>query len=148
MKIKDPKLKRCFIHFDNAGCFISAKPILSVTRIREEIKIDIERMDFCEGHSGKGLCDRYSRIVKANLKRYINEKHSVITATEFVEAALSNGSIVGAEVFECHLQDKGNKKKVQLGTILNLNNFYFRKNALTVHRAYNIGNEKFTSGKT
>ena len=55
---------------------------------------------------------------------------------------MSNGGIVGVEVFECHLQDKVSNQRGQLAKILNLNIFYFHKDVLTVHRAYNIGKGK------
>ena len=68
MKIIDLRLKRCFILSDNDGCFKSAEAILFVTKVSEETKMDIERMDFCESQSGKGPCDRYSGIIKIKRK--------------------------------------------------------------------------------
>ena len=46
MKAKNPRLQRCAIRSDNAGCYKSAEFILSVPKIFFDTQIQIEKIDF------------------------------------------------------------------------------------------------------
>lgn len=60
------------------------------------------RYDFSEPLSGKDICDRKTAPMKAYIRRWVNEKHDVITAEDMKTALESHGGEkgVGAAVVE------------------------------------------------
>ncbi|CAF1193962.1 unnamed protein product [Didymodactylos carnosus] len=147
MKEKDPSLKTCYIRSDNAGCYKAAETVLAVPKVFELTEIQVRRIDFSEAQSGKGPCDRYAAVIKANVRRYLNEKNSVTTAKQFVEAANSHHGVSGVEIFESRLKLNANKQKARLPKIHSLNNFEFEREGVRVHRAYKVGEGNFYSWK-
>ena len=50
--------KESVLKSDNAGCYHNGAYLVSLRDIGVRVGIDIERYDFSETQSGKGICDR------------------------------------------------------------------------------------------
>ena len=90
--------------------------------------------------AGKDICDRKIAPMKAHIRRYVNEKHDVVTAANMKEALESHGGIAGcrAAVAEIVVEKEtggGNKLK----GISKFNNFEFTEAGIRVWRAYQLG---------
>jgi len=69
----------------------------------------------------------------------MNEGHDVTSATEFVEACLSNGGIKNVNVSECQLTPSSKKKGLKLNDVTKFHNFQFKADSIIVHRAWDVG---------
>ena len=78
---------------------------MSAKQISEKTGIVIKRIDFCDPQGGKGPCDRYSAVIKSNIRRYLSENHNMTTASEFVEARHSYKKANGVFAFDCRIED-------------------------------------------
>ena len=87
LKKEDRTIQKAYVRCDNAGCYHGAQTLLSVKKIQEETGIQVCRFDFSEPQAGKGPCDRMAAIIKAAIRRYVNEHHDCTTSGEFVSAA-------------------------------------------------------------
>ena len=139
----DGSINNAFIRSDNAGCFHSAQTILSLPQISYETNIRIQRIDFCDPRGGKGPCDRYAPIIKSHVRRFLNEKHNVTTAAEFVEATFSNEGIRGVYTYEARLNELIDARPFQLPKIGLTNNFSLEPYGVHVHRSWKVGSGKF-----
>ena len=104
VKQADVNVKNAFIRSDNVGCYHSTQTIFSLTKISQETNIHIRRIDFCDPQGGKGPCDRYTGVIKSHVRRFLNEKHNVTTAAEFVEVINSNEGFRGVYAYEARLE--------------------------------------------
>ncbi|CAF1541263.1 unnamed protein product [Didymodactylos carnosus] len=139
VKADDPSIEYAYCRADNAGCYHSAGTILSLPMISEKTKIKILRIDFSDPQAGKSACDRYAAVIKANVRRYLNEKHNITNAAEFVEAIHSYEGVKGVQSYECSLIRNPKPTKVTFPKITFVNNFGFEHDGLRVHRAWNVG---------
>ena len=139
----DGSINNAFIRSDNAGCFHSAQTILSLPQISYETNIRIQRIDFCDPQGEKGPCDRYAAVIKSHVCRFLNEKHNVTTAAEFVEATYSNEGIRGVYTYEARLSELIGARPFQLWKISLVNNFSIEPYGVLVHRSWKVGGGKF-----
>ena len=105
--------------------------------------ISVPRVDFSDPQGGKGGCDRKASTIKAHVHRYVNGGRDVQNAQEFKTVILSNGGINGvhvavvdAAVATCELP------QVELDGVSMLNNFEFSSDAVTIWRAFDLGQGK------
>jgi len=89
LKQADNNLTTAYIRTDNAGCYKGSDTLLAVNQIYKLTGVFIRRFDFSDAQSGKGPCDRMAAVIKANVRRFINEKNDCITSSDFVNAAKS-----------------------------------------------------------
>ena len=85
IKSEDARLHKARIRSDNAGCWHNASIILSLKALGERTGIHVERYDFSETQSGKDICDRKIATMKQYIRRYVNEKNDVLTASDVKE---------------------------------------------------------------
>lgn len=147
IKKQHPAITTAFFRQDNAGCYHSALTILSTNIISKRTGIRISQIDFSDPQGGKGSCDRKAAQVKAHVKSFVNEGHSVTKPNEFKQAIESRGGIAGvrATVVEVKSKDPQSSK---LDGINTLNNFSFSDFGFKAFRAYGIGPGKFFSWRT
>ena len=131
----DSSIKNAYIRSDNADCYHSAQTILSLSQISRDSKIRIRRIDFCDPQGGKGPCDRYAAVIKSHVRRFLDEKHNVTTAAEFVEATYSNDGIRGVYAYEARLDKLASDPSSQISKISLFNNFSFEECGVRVHRS-------------
>ena len=100
--------------------------------------IGVRRVDFSDLHGGKGACNRKAATIKAHVRscRYVNEGHDVQNAQEYKTAILSNEGVTGVGVAVCELP------QLKLDGVSMLNNFEFSSDAVTVWRAFDVGQGK------
>ncbi|CAF1522884.1 unnamed protein product, partial [Didymodactylos carnosus] len=137
--VDDLSIEYAYCRADNAGCYHSAGTILSLPMISEKTKIKILRIDFSDPQAGKSACDRYAAVIKANVRRYLNEKHNITNAAEFVEAIHSYEGVKGVQSYECSLIRNPKPTKVTFPKITFVNNFGFEHDGIRVHRTWNVG---------
>ena len=114
IKRVDGSIDNAFIRSDNAGYFHSAQTVLSLPQISYETNIWIQRSDFCDPQGGKGPFDRYAAVIKSHVRHFLNEKHNVTTADEFVEATYLNEGIRGVYTYEARLSELIGARPFQL----------------------------------
>ena len=149
LKNEHPELTTAFLRQDNAGCYHSAEMLGSCAHMKLSTGIEVQRVDFSDPQGGKGPCDRKAATVKAHVRRYINEGHDVLNATDLKNAMLSNGGIRDVRVL---IVDASSSERpvtqvpMKWVGISSLNNFLYSDNTITVWRAYNIGSGKQIAG--
>ena len=97
-------------------------------RARSGIKI--LRYDFSDPQAGKDICDRKTAPMKAHIKRWVNEKHDVLTAEDMKQAIESHGGLKGCRVAVVEVDiSKDVVKDNKIPGISLLNNFNLLKKA-------------------
>ena len=76
------------------------------------------------------------------MRRFLNEKHNVTTAAEFVEAVFANEGIQGVYAYEARLNKLASGLPCQLAKISLFNNFAFQPQGVRVHRSGKVGSGK------
>ena len=96
--------------------------------------------DFSDPQAGKDICDRKTAPMKAHIRRWVNEKHDVITAEDMKQALESHGGLKGcrAAVVEVDIT-KDISRDNKIPGISLLNNFLFEESGIRTWKAYNVG---------
>ena len=161
MKSSHPELTTAYLRSDNAVCYHGTTTLLAIEELLKETGLFIKRVDFCDPQSGKCACDRMAAVTKANVRRYINERHDCCNAAEFVEAAKATKFM---SIFHSRLVDNLDEKNKSVWEgVKSYNNLKYeiiqtsrgqpRASAstdvqVTVWRAFNIGpGKKFLLSK-
>lgn len=149
LKNEHPELTTAFLRQDNAGCYHSAEMLASCAQMKTKTGIAVQRVDFSDPQGGKGSCDRKAAIVKAHVRRFINEGHDVLNANDFMNAMMSSGGIpdVRVVIVDAASTKRNTQVPVKWAGINPLNNFLFSDNVVTVWRAYDVGAGKKMQGK-
>ena len=95
VKTEQPFITEAFLRSDNGACYHNAPLLFALPAIGSRTGIQIKRYDFSEPQAGKDICDRKIAPMKAHIRRYVNERHDVVTAAEMKEALESHGGITG-----------------------------------------------------
>lgn len=82
VKKEYPVLNQAFLHSDNAGCYKNGALLLSLPEISVCSGIKVIRYNFSDPQAGKDICDHKTAPMKAHIKRWVNEKHDVLTAED------------------------------------------------------------------
>ena len=141
IKHESPNIKKVYLKSDNAGCYHSGLLILSLPFIGKRTGITPLRYDFSDPQSGKDICDRKTAPMKAHIRRWVNEKHDVITGEDMKVALESHGGVRGCRVAVVKVDSIREAAYVsrKIPGISLLNNFAYEDNAIRVWRAYDIG---------
>ena len=140
IKQEYPLINKAFLRSDNAGCYHNGPLILSLPYIGERTGIKPLRYDYSDPQAGKDICDRKTAPMKAHIRRWVNEKHNVITAEDMKQALESHSGLKGcrAAVVEVDAsKETGIDNKIS--GISFLNNFQFEENGIRAWKAYNVG---------
>ena len=87
LKETDDNLTTAYVRTDNGGCYKRSDTLLAVKQIYKLTGVFIRRFDFSDAQSEKGPCDRMAAVIKANIRRFINEKNDCVSSSDFVNAA-------------------------------------------------------------
>ena len=82
VKKEYPVLNQAFLRSDNAGCYKNGALLLSLPEISVCSGIKVIRYNFSDPQAGKDICDHKTAPMKAHIKRWVNEKHDVLTAED------------------------------------------------------------------
>ena len=145
IKKETPEIKNVYLRSDNAGCYHSGSLLLSLPSIGQRTRITVLRYDFSEPQSGKDICDRKTAPMKAHIRRWVNEKHDVITAEDMKTALESHGGVKGTRTAVVEVDTSREITANKIPGISLLNNFSFEEDGLRVWRAFNIGPGKLLS---
>ena len=147
IKQESPQIKNAYFRSDNAGCYHSGSLLLSLSGIGQRTGIAPVRYDFSDPQSGKDICDRKTAPMKAHIRRWVNEKHDVVTAEDMKNALESHGGVKGCRAAVVQV-DPGRENTFSTNKIPGislLNNFAFEENGIRAWRGYNIGPGKLLS---
>ena len=78
--------KQVFFRSDNGACYHNAPLLFALPAVGSRTRIQIRRYDFSEPQAGKDICDRKIAPMKVHIRRYVNERHDVVTAADLKEA--------------------------------------------------------------
>lgn len=141
IKREYPQVDSAFFRSDNAGCYHSGALLLSLHEIGKHTGIAPLRYDFSDPQSGKDICDRKTAPMKSHIRRWVNEKHDVLTALDMKTALESHGGLkgCGTAVVKIDPVAENASPPNKIPGISLLNNFAFTKNGICVWHAYNVG---------
>ncbi|CAH1248588.1 Hypp8275 [Branchiostoma lanceolatum] len=141
IKSENPALKKAFLRSDNAGCYHCAPLMLSLPSISQKTGISVLRYDFSDPQAGKDICDRKIASMKTHIRRYVNEKHDVLTAESMKEALESHGGIKGCRIAVAQTEETNREYPRQKWEgVKSWNNFMFETDEdIRVWRAFDIG---------
>ena len=81
-------------------------------------------------------------MIKSRVRRFLNEKHNVTTAVEFVEAIYSNEGTRSVYAYEARLDKQSSDPPSKLVKISLLNNFSIDHAGIHRHRSWKVGDGK------
>ncbi|KXJ26065.1 hypothetical protein AC249_AIPGENE6471 [Exaiptasia diaphana] len=82
-------------------------------------------------------------MIKAHVRRYINEGNDVLTPKQFKDAMVSYGGINGERVALVKLKEEhSTAPEGKIDGVSDLNNYAYEKRGLFTWKSYNIGQEK------
>ena len=139
IKKESPDITNVYLRSDNAGCYHSGPLLLSLPSIAQRTCIKVLRYDFSEPQSGKDICDRKTAPMKAHIRRWVNEKHDVITAEDMKTALESHGGLKGVRAAVVKVDTSREISANKIPGISILNNFSFEEDGVRVWRAFSIG---------
>ncbi|KAK3736760.1 hypothetical protein QZH41_008000 [Actinostola sp. cb2023] len=140
IKEENPTINKAYFRSDNAGCYHNGPLLLSLPFIGQRSGIVPQRYDFSDPQAGKDICDRRTASMKAHIRRWINEKHDVITAQHMKQALESHGGLKGCRVAVVKIDPStDNSSDNKIPGISLLNNFSYEYDGIRAWRSYNIG---------
>ena len=140
VKQEYPAVTTAYFRSDNAGCYHNRPLLLSLREVGERTGVRPVRYDFSEPQAGKDVCDRKTAAMKAHIKRWVNERHDVVTAADMKAALESHGGIKGCRVAVVEVDTTRERNKDnKIPGISVLNNFQYEERGIRAWKAYNIG---------
>ena len=127
-KLEYPSISKACLRSDNAGCYRNGPLILSPPVMGEKTGVMPLRYDFSEPQAGQDICDRKTAPMKAHIRRWMDERHDVITAEDMKQALESHGGLRGCRAAVVEVDSTkavGNDNKIP-GISL-INNFLFEE---------------------
>ena len=93
IKQESPQMKFLNFKSDNAGCCNSGPLLLSLPVTGKRTGIKPVRYDFSDLQSGKDICNQKAATMKLQIRRWVSEKHYVLTALDMETALELHGSV-------------------------------------------------------
>ena len=78
-------------------------------------------------------------MIKSHINRFLQEKHNVTTATEFVEASYSNEGVRGVYAYVAQIDKQNSRPSPQFSKISLVNNFSLDSHQVRMHRSWKVG---------
>ena len=139
IKQESPQMKILNFKSDNAWRCNSGPPLLSLPITGKRTGIKPVRYNFSDPQSGKDIRNQKAATMKLQIRRWVSEKHYVLTALDMENALELHGGVKGycAVIVQVDSRQEsvGNDNKI-LGTSL-LNNFVLEEGGVHVWRACN-----------
>ena len=135
VKQEYPLVSSAYLRSDNAGYYHTGPLLLSLVGVGERSGVIPVRYDFSEPQARKDICDRKTAAMKAHIRRWVNERHDVVTAEDMKAALQSHGGIKGCRtsVFKVDTTRERNKESKKPGVSV-LNNFQYEECGIRVGR--------------
>lgn len=84
-------------------------------------------------------------MIKSHVRRFLNEKHDVVNAKQFVEACQSYRGVKNVNAVECRLEATRQSAKFHFTNVKKFRNFSFEREGIRAYRAWDIGEGVFFS---
>ncbi|KAK2568855.1 hypothetical protein P5673_006904 [Acropora cervicornis] len=139
VRSSNAKVKKAYLKSDEAGCYHNSQVIVAARDVGERVGVSLQRYDFSEPQSGKDVCDRILCPLKGAIRRYCNEGHDVLTASD-MHKALKERPVQGCTASVCHVNEtkKGiDIKKLQQFSAMH--DFSYQQDGLRVWKAFQVG---------
>ena len=128
-----PLVTTAYLRSDNAECYHNGPLLQSLRDVGKRTGFSPVRYDFSEPQAGKDICDRKTAAMKAHIKRWVNERHDVITAEDMKASLESHGGIKGCRVAVVEVDPtRETNKDSKIPGISVLNNFQFEECGIRV----------------
>ena len=103
--------------------------------------MSLQRYDFSEPQSGKDVCERILCPLKGAIRRYCNEGHDVLTASDMY-TALKERPVQGCTASVCHVNET--KKGIDIKKLQQFSAMhgFSYQDALRVWKAFQVGPRK------
>jgi len=140
VKQEYPIVTIAYLRSHNAGCCHNGHLLLSLREVGVRTGVRPVQYDFSESQAGKDICNRKTAAMKAHIKRWVNERHDIVTAEDMKAVLESHGGIKGcrAALVEVDTTRERNKDS-KIPGISVLNNFHYEECGIRVWKAYDIG---------
>lgn len=102
------------------------------------IIFSIRRYDFSEPQFGKDVCDRIISPLKGALRRYCDEGHDILTASDMYQA-LQAREVKGTTAVVCEIDRSQSIKVDRISNFSAFHNFSYGAEGVRVSKAYEIG---------
>ncbi|KAK3725268.1 hypothetical protein QZH41_001283 [Actinostola sp. cb2023] len=140
IKQEYPTIRKAFLRSDNAGCYHNSFLLLALSDIGEKTGIKPLRYDFSDPQAGKDICDRKTAPMKAHMKRWVSEKHDILTAEDMKQALESHGGLKGCRAAVVEVDPSREvSNSIKIPGISLLNNFSFEETGIRAWKTYNVG---------
>ncbi|KXJ26973.1 hypothetical protein AC249_AIPGENE9994 [Exaiptasia diaphana] len=140
IKTEYPLINKAYLRSDNAGCYHNSPLILYLSSIGARSGVSLLRYDFSEPQAGKDICDRKTAPMKAHIRRFVNEKHDVVSAEDMKTALESHGGLKGCRITVVELDSsKDLQDDNKIPGISLLYNFSYEQDGIRMWKAYGIG---------
>lgn len=97
------------------------------------------RYDFSEPQFGKDVCDRIISPIKGAIRRYCNEGHDILTASDMHEA-LKARQVKGTTAAVCQVSQTTDEIKVdRISNFSSFHNFFYEEEGLRIVKTYGVG---------
>ena len=139
IRSSNPKVKKAYLQSDEAGCYHTSQLIVAARDVEERVGVSLQRYDFSEPQSGKEVCDRILCPLKGAIRRYCNEGHDFLNASD-MHTALKERPVQGCTTSVCHVNEtkKGiDIKKLQQFSAMH--DFSYQQDGLRVWKAFQVG---------
>jgi hypothetical protein len=139
IKSNMPLVSKAYIRSDEARCYHNNLLIASLPDIGKRVGISVQSYDFSEPQQGKDICDQIISPLKSSIRRYCNEGHKILSATD-MHTALNHHVVKGT----CSSVNEVNKSIEQLIShkiphFNSYHNFTYDNDGVTVCRAFGVG---------
>lgn len=145
VRSSNPKVKKAYLKSDEAGCYHNSQLIVAARDVGERVGVSLQRYDFSEPQSGKDVCDRILWPLKGAIRRYCNEGHDVLTASD-MHTALKERPVQGCIEAVCRVNET--KKGLDIKKLQHFSaqhDFSYQRDGLRVWKAFQVGPGKFIS---
>ena len=139
VRSSNSKVKKAYLKSDEAGCYHNSQLIVAARDVGERVGVSLQRYDFSEPQSGKDVCDRILCPLKGAIRRFCNEGHDVLTASD-MHMALNERPVRGCTASVCLLNEI--KKDLDIKKIQQfsaMHDFSYQHDGLRVWKAFQIG---------
>ena len=110
--------------------------------VGERVGVSVEKYDFSEPQSGKNACDRILCSMKGAIRRYCDEGHDILTATDMC-TALEERLVQGCTAAVCRVnQTKRDLEVKKLHQFIAMHSFSYETGSLRIWNAFKVGSGK------
>ena len=142
IKTQKPHVTQVYLRSDEAGCYHNNSLIAAAKDLGQRVGITVCRYDYSEPQYGKDVCDRILCPMKTGIRRYCNEGHDILTATD-MRRALSERPVKGTSACVCAVDEAKNTLEVnKIDGFSKLHNFQIEEEGIRVWRSYGVGRGK------